>query len=110
MLPRKLNVYGIVLAPQTGGYPLAILGLAPPQPLAAVMVTPAFFVHWICMSGVIVALVEPATDGSMLKAKVPADCETTHVFITVPLTLPAGSVAIIDPPPACVQLIVNVIA
>jgi hypothetical protein len=60
------------------------------------------------MSGEIVALVVPVTDGSMLKVNVPGAWETVHVFITVPLTPPAGIVAMIAPPPACDQLMVNV--
>lgn len=79
----------------------------PPQALVAVTVTPAFLVHRICISGDIVALVEPTMDGSMVKVKVPGTCETTHVVSTVPATVPAGRYAIMDPPPARVQLIVK---
>ena len=50
------------------------------------------------MSGEIVALVVPTTDGSMLKVNVPGDCDTMHVFMIVPLTPPIGIVATRDPP------------
>lgn len=98
---RKVNVYGI-RSPPHGGYDRA----NPPQELAADTVTLLFLEHFICISGVIVALVEPTTDGSMLKVIVPGICETEHVLITVPLTLPIGSVAVMDPGGA-VQLMVS---
>lgn len=46
----------------------------------------------------------PATDGSMLKFSVPADCATAQVFMTVP---PAVAVAVIDPAELPVQLMVT---
>ena len=106
MLLRKLNVYGIVLAPQAGGYPLANMGAAPPHALEEVMLMLAFFVHLICMSGEIEALVVPDIDGSILKVNIPGDCETAHMLITEPLTLPSGIFALIDPPPPNIQLMV----
>ena len=101
-LERKLNVYGIRLPPHAG-YELA----KPPQALDADTVTLLFLVHVNSISGEIVALVEPTTDGSMLKVSVPGDCETAQVLITVPLTLPIGSVAVMDPAPGAVQLMVR---
>jgi hypothetical protein len=73
------------------------------------MTTLSPFVHLISISGVIVALVMPGTEGSMAKVKVPGVCDTAQVVMTIPFTLPAGIEATIEPPPAATQLMVSVI-
>ena len=69
MLPRQVNLYGMLEPLQLGGYELII---DPPHVLEAMTLTVSLYVHLICKSGDSVVDIELA-DGSMLNDIKPGD-------------------------------------